>query len=276
MAYKTILLCLNEIARLPQLLWVARQLGVKFNAHVSGLYVVPGVQIYPAAGYGAGPDIYDGTNQFFKKQLPKAKEAFETAMKQDKLSFDLQVINASHSLIVQDVVDNCRNADLVIVSNTNRDDANGVEYDFVERFVLAAGRPVLVLPYKGDVTSKFELPLIAWNETRESTRAVFDALPLLQKAKAVRIATVDLTSKTSLPGASLAESLARHDVKSELINLSSDNMKTGDVLLRATRDHSADFIVMGAYGHSRFAEMIFGGATHDILRKMDVPVLMSH
>jgi nucleotide-binding universal stress UspA family protein len=276
MAYKTILLCLNEIARLPQLISVARQLGVKFNAHISGLYVIPGVQIYPSAGYGAGPDIYDGTSQFFKKHLPDVKEKFETAMKQDKLSFDLHVMEASHPLIVQDVIDNCRNADLVIVSNTNRDDANGVEYDFVERFVLAAGRPVLVLPYKGDVALKAEQILVAWNETRESTRAVFDALPFLQKAKAARIVTIDLASLSNMPGATLAESLDRHGVKAEVTNLSSDSKRVGDMLLRAAHDYGADLVVMGAYGHSRFAEMIFGGATRDMLKKMNRPVLMSH
>jgi nucleotide-binding universal stress UspA family protein len=276
MAYKTILLCLNEIARLPQLIAVARQLGVKFNAHISGLYVIPGVQIYPSAGYGAGPDIHDGSNRFFKKHLPEVQQKFETAMKQDKLSFDLHVVDASHPLIVQDVISNCRNADLVIVSNTNRDDVNGVEYDFVERFVLAAGRPVLVLPYKGDVTLKTDQVLIAWNETREATRAVFDALPFLQEAKEARIVTVDLASLSNMPGATLAESLDRHGVKTEVTNLSSESKKVGDMLLRAAHDYGADMVVMGAYGHSRFSEMIFGGATHDMLRKMDRPVLMSH
>jgi nucleotide-binding universal stress UspA family protein len=276
MAYKTILLCLNEISRLPQLIAAARLLGVKFNAHISGLYVIPGVQIYPSAGYGAGPDLYDGTRVFFQKNMAKVKDAFETAMKEDKLSFDMHVVDSSMPLIVNDVIDNCRNVDLVIVSNTNREDTDGVEYDFVERFVLGAGRPVLILPYKGDVKLKTDQMMVAWNDTRESSRATFDALPFLQKAKRTRIVTVDVAPRGTIPGAVIAESLDRHGVKTEITNISSDGMTVGDTLLRAAKDYGAGLLVLGAYGHSRFAELIFGGATRDVLRNMDCPVLMSH
>jgi nucleotide-binding universal stress UspA family protein len=276
MAYKTILLCLNEIARLPQLIAVARQLGVKFDAHISGLYVIPGVQIYPSAGYGAGPDIFDGTRIFFQNHQSKVKDAFETAMKEDKLSFDMHVVDSSMPLIVNDVIDNCHNADLVIVSNTNRDDSDGVEYDFVERFVLAAGRPVLILPYKGDVQLKTDQIMLAWNDSRESSRATFDALPFLQKAKRTRIVTVDVVPKGTIPGAVIAESLDRHGVKTEITNISSDGMTVGETLLRAANDYGAGLVVLGAYGHSRFAEMIFGGATRDVLGNLDRPILMSH
>jgi nucleotide-binding universal stress UspA family protein len=276
MAYKTILLCLNEISRLPQLIAVARQLGVKFNAHVSGLYVVPGVQIYPSVGFSAGPDIFDGTRLYFQKHLPLVRETFETAMKQDKLSFDMHVVDSSMPMIANEMIDNCHNADLVIISCTSPDDRDGVEYDFVERFVLAAGRPVLVLPYKGEVNLKTDQIMVGWNDSRESSRAVFDALPFLQKAKLTRIVSVDVAPRGTLPAGSIAESLDRHGVKTEVTTITSDGMKTGEALLRAAHDYGVGLVVIGAYGHSRFAEMIFGGATRHIIRKLDLPVLMSH
>jgi nucleotide-binding universal stress UspA family protein len=276
MAYKTILLCLNEIARLPQLIAVARQLGTTFNAHVSGLYVIPGVTVYPAAGYGAGPDIFDGHRIFFQKHLPKVQETFETAMKQDKLSFDTHVVDSALPLIANELIDNCHDADLVVISNTNHDDTDGVEYDFVERFVLAAGRPVLVLPYKGEVKLKTDQITVGWNDSRESSRAVFDALPFLQKSKLTRLVTVDVAPRGTLPAAGIAETLDRHGVKTEVTNVSSDGMTTGETLLRAANDYGADLLVMGAYGHSRFTEMIFGGATRHIIRSLDRPILMSH
>jgi nucleotide-binding universal stress UspA family protein len=276
MAYKTILLCLNEISRLPQLIAVARQLGVMFNAHVSGLYVVPGVQIYPSVGFSAGPDIFDGTRLYFQKHLPMVRETFETAMKQDKLSFDMHVVDSSMPMIANEIIDNCHNADLVIISCTNPDDSDGVEHDFVERFVLAAGRPVLVLPFKGEVNLKTDQIMVGWNDSRESSRAVFDALPFLQKAKLTRIVSVDVAKRGTLPAASIAESLDRHGVKTEVTDITSDGMKTGEALLRAAHDYGVGLLVIGAYGHSRFAEMIFGGATRYIIRKLDLPVLMSH
>ena len=105
MAYKTILVCLNEIARLPQLIAVARDLGVRFNAHICGLYVIPAVQVYPSDGYAAGANIFDGTRVFFQDHLPKVKEAFETAMQMDKLSFETHVVDSPLPSIANEMVD---------------------------------------------------------------------------------------------------------------------------------------------------------------------------
>jgi nucleotide-binding universal stress UspA family protein len=276
MAYKTILVCLNEISRVPQLIAAVRQIGTKFNAHIAALYVVPGVTVYPSAGYGTGPDIFDGTRLYFQNHMPKVKDAFEMAMAQDKLSFDFHVVDSSQPTIAMDVIDNCHNADLVLVSNTNRDNAEGVESDFVERIVLAVGRPVLILPHKGEIKLVTDQILIAWNNSRESSRATFDAMPFLQKAKRTRIVSVDVAPRGSLPAASIAETLDRHGVKVEVTSISSDGMTVGQTLQRAANDYGAGLIVLGAYGHSRFAELIFGGATREVLRHLEHPVLMSH
>lgn len=70
MAYKMIFVCLNEIARVQQLISVARDLGVRLNAHVSALYVIPAIQVYPADGYAGTANFYDGTRVFFQNQSP--------------------------------------------------------------------------------------------------------------------------------------------------------------------------------------------------------------
>jgi nucleotide-binding universal stress UspA family protein len=274
MAYKTILVCLNEIGRLPQLISVARELGVKFNAHIAGLYIIPGVQIY-GDGY-SGPIVNDFTRSHFEKQLPKVREEFETAMKKDKLSFDLHVVDSSVSNTLGDAVDNAYDADLVVISNTDRNSASGVESDFTERFVLAAGRPVLILPYKGEVKLKMDQIMIGWIQSRESSRAVFDALPFLKQSKKTRIVSVDVAPRGNLPAAGIAETLDRHKIKTEVINVTSDGMTTGETLLRAANDYGADILVLGAYGHSRFSEMVFGGVTRHVLRNLNRIVLMSH
>lgn len=276
MAYKTILVCLNEIARLPQLISVARDLGVRFNAHVSGLYVIPAIQVYPSDGFGGTANYSDGTRIFFQKHLPRVKESFESAMQMDKLSFETRVVESPLPSIASEMIDNCRNVDLVIISNTDRSNTGEVESDFVETFVLAAGRPVLILPYKGEARFKSDQIMVGWNDSRESSRAVFDALPFLQKAKLTRLVTVDVPAGGTLPAAGIAETLDRHGVKTEITDVVSDGMSAGETLLRAANDHGADLIVLGAYGHSRFSEMVFGGATRHIIGNLDRPALMSH
>ena len=276
MAYKTILVCLNEISRLPQLLSVACQLGVKFKAHVSGLYVVPGVTIYPSSGYGIGPDIFDGTRVFFQDHLAKVRDSFEVAMRQENLSYDFHLADSASPNIAIEVIDNCRNADLILVSNINRENDDEIESDFVERIVLAAGRPVLVLPYKGDANISTENIMLAWNDSRESSRAAFDALPFFQKAKLTRIVTVDVAPRGTAPAAAIAETMNRHGVNVEITSVSSDGMTTGETLQRTAHDYGAGLLVLGAYGHSRITELIFGGATREVLRKLEIPILMSH
>lgn len=276
MAYKTILVCLNEVSRLPQLLSVARALGTKFNAHISGIYVVPGVTIYPSAAYGAGPDVFDGTRVYFESKLTQVKESFETAMALDRLACDFHMVDSAQSNIAYDVIENCRHVDLILVSNTNRQNGDEIETDFVERLILAAGRPVLILPFTGDVKLATDQILIGWNNSRESSRAVFDALPFLQKSNKVRLVAVDVAPRGAVPASDLAEALDRHGVTCELTDVASSGMTVGDTLQRAANDFGAGLLVLGGYGHSRFTELIFGGATREVLRKMEMPVLMSH
>jgi len=165
---------------------------------------------------------------------------------------------------------------LIVASNLPRDDSDNVDGDFIERLVLSAGRPVLVLPAKGDVKLDLSSIVVAWNDTRESSRAVFDALPFLQKAKRVRLMSVDSKVRGALDGATIAESLDRHGVKAEIASIASDGAPIGEVLLRSAKDENAGLLVLGAYGHSRFAELVFGGATRHVLKNQNIPLLMSH
>ena len=276
MAYKTILLCLNEIERVPQLIAAACQLGIKFNAHISGLYVIPSVQVYSSAGYGAESYVFDGTQIYFQKQLPKVKDAFEAAMKENSITFDLRVVDAKLPSIANSVVEHCRNVDLVVISAPSNTDGSTVESDFVAQIVLNAGRPVVVLPFKGNAEIKFGDVMLGWNDSRESSRAAFDALPFMQRAKRTKIVTVDAAPSGTIEGANIAETLDRDGVKCEVVNVASAGMRTGETLLRAANDHGAGLLVMGAYGHSRFTEWVMGGATRYVLRHLDRPVLMSH
>ena len=73
MAYKTILVSLNELNRLPQLLSAAASIARNFNAHISGLYVIPAVQLYPSMGFEAVPQVFDGNQTYFKDNQEKVR-----------------------------------------------------------------------------------------------------------------------------------------------------------------------------------------------------------
>lgn len=280
MAYKTILVSLNEVARLPQLVAAASELGQRFQAHVAGLYVVPAVQVYPSVGFEAAPQVFEGNRTFFKDNAAKVREAFEAAMKRDGLTYDFHHLDARSPVIADEVIAQGRTADLVVISATNPDEVTGVERDFVEQVMMGAGRPVLVLPYRGEATLDLNDVVLGWDGGREAARAAFDAMPILKQAKKVRVVRADPQKDPALrgavAGADLAETLARHGVKAEAMGYPTDGMNAGQALMRCADDCGAGLIVMGAYAHSRLTEFIFGGATRFVLTRMNRPVLMSH
>lgn len=276
MTYKTIVVSLNETGRLPQLLAAARKLGGAFKAHIRGVYVVPTAQVYPMVGYDAVPEIYDGNRVFFQTERDKVKAEFEAALKADGLQGAFVDVEGRTSQIATDVAEQARSADLVVLAASKADGSSGVETDFAERVVMMAGRPVLLLPRDGDGSISFDEIVLGWDNGREAARAAFDAMPLLRLAKRVRVAGIDVAPKGNEPAADIAETLAHHGVKSEITHVVSDGMGAGDTLLRAANDYGAGIVVMGAYGHSRLTEFVFGGATRQALKKLDRPVLMSH
>ena len=268
---------------MPRIAVVAKQAAVlarALGAHVAGLYVVPAVQVYPSVGFEAAPQVFDGNRTYFKDAAAQVRAAFEAAMNAEAVPFSFHGVESQTPLIADDTVAQGRSADVLVVSATNPDATTGVERDFVEQVILGAGRPVIVLPVTGDVRLSLDEVIVGWDGGREAARAAFDAMPLLKAAKKVRIVRADPQKDPALrgtvPGADLAEALARHGVKAETEGFPTDGSDAGQALLRCANDSGAGLIVMGAYGHSRLTEFIFGGATRAVLGKLNRPVLMSH
>lgn len=275
-SFTSILVSLNDVAQLPGLLAATRHLAGKFNAQVLGLYVIPAVQIYPMMGYGAPPPTYDGNQIFFNQHRDKVKADFETAMKADGIEFAFQELQGRAPQIASDVADRGRAHDVIILSASQMDGVVGFEDDFSERVVMLAGRPVLVLPRNVGTTFDFGEIALGWDGGREAARATFDAMPLLRQARRVRLVGIDVAPRGLEPSAEIAATLAHHGVKTEITHVTSDGMSAGETLLRTANDHGAGLLIMGAYGHSRFSEFIFGGATRHVFRNLPLPVLMSH
>jgi nucleotide-binding universal stress UspA family protein len=147
----------------------------------------------------------------------------------------------------------------------------------IEAALFDSGRPVLIVPYiqKGGV--KLDRILVCWDGSRCSARAVSDAMPFLERAGAVEVVMVVERGKSDeLPGSDIAQHLARHGIKVEVRQIVAPDVKPADVLLSHVSDSSADFLVMGGFGHSRLREFVLGGVTCSVLDTMTIPTLMSH
>jgi nucleotide-binding universal stress UspA family protein len=136
---------------------------------------------------------------------------------------------------------------------------------------------VLAVPYAYERKPVGRRILVAWNGSREAARAVGDAMPLLERAEHVQVAVFRPDAGPGeLPGADLAAHLARHGARANVTRHEASDIDVGNLLLSTAFDAQADLIVMGAWGHSRLAELVLGGVTRTILESMTVPVLMSH
>ena len=148
-----------------------------------------------------------------------------------------------------------------------------------ETALFGSGRPVLVVPYIQKAGMKLNRTLICWDGSRTAARAIGDAMPFLLRTKSIDVLSVMMKSETArneLPGADIAQHLARHNLKVDFKRIVANDQDIGNTILSAAADLGSDMIVMGGYGHSRAREFVLGGATRAVLKAMTVAVLMSH
>jgi nucleotide-binding universal stress UspA family protein len=277
-AFKDLLVVLDTSEHCATRLDVGTALASRFGAHLTGLYTSPPPQVPAMIEAQLTPELVELQMRTLAEATERVQELFKRSGEGPGFTTEWRVREGEAGEIA---TLHARYADVAIVGQMNPDDdALGSTGDLPERVVLGAGRPALVVPYAGTFKTVGQRVLVAWNASREATRAVNDALPLLQGASKVTVLTINprggLHGDGEVPGADIALHLARHGVRAEASALKSEDVDIGAMLLSQAADLDADLLVMGAYGHSRLREVILGGATREILRSMTVPVFLSH
>lgn len=169
-------------------------------------------------------------------------------------------------------------ADLVVVAGPGNDGAEGsAAHAFAAALMLESGRPVLVVPPGAVAPGAGAAALVAWRQGAEATRALHDALPLLQGAARVDLVAVDPPDDEAREALDrVATHLARHGVHARVEACESGGRSVSAVLVEHARAMPAGLLVAGGYGHSRLREWVMGGVTRDLLLGSPVPVLFSH
>ena len=276
MPYKTILVHVDNGKRSAVRLDIACRLAKLSDAHLIGLHALTVVKLPSYAMVEGGVQV----REFHERMLSESAVAAEAMFKQAVKATGVEKVEWRKSR--RDAVDSVpvhgRYADVLVIGQPNETDGSGVEPDFAERLLLAAGRPALVIPYAGEFPAVGTRVLVAWNASREATRALTDAIPILREAKQVDVIAFNPKDAPhgEVPGADIGLYLARHGIKVSVSQQTADDVDVGNQLLSRAADLDSDLIVMGAYGHSRMKELILGGATRTVLNSMTVPVLMSH
>jgi len=156
----------------------------------------------------------------------------------------------------------------------------GLQQYIAEQVIFDSGRPVIVYPETGEAVRAVALGMvgIAWDGSRPAARAVADAMPILQRAKTVRVVTItgDKTIDAGRAGGELARHLGRHGIDVVVEQEEAAGRPIGRALDNYAAAHRLDLLVMGAYGHSRVRDFVLGGATETIVAGPSLPVFLSH
>lgn len=287
MALKDILVHVNETLHCSNRVDYAIGLAKQHGATLIAVYA----QSDPKVPRFAEQDTYttginaniDARREVFIEGFEKAKETY--GAKAEEAGVEVQwhrgKFTSSRELVTDQMLNHSQQADLVIVSQHDAENSIGrTPADLPERLVLESGRPVLVLPFAGVYNPVVAHAVVAWDNGKQSVRAVNDAIALMQSAKNVKVIEINPKQKKKqrfrVSSVELAEHLGRHGIAAEADHVASEDINEAEVLLNAVSDTSADLLVMGAYGHSRYRELILGGVTQHIFEHMTAPVLMSH
>ena len=279
MAYSTVLVYISNEDQAPHLVNVAKMVARKSNAHLIGLHVLPGVEVYPGISYPVDPRIFTDLADAYGRTADACRAVFEAETDAEDFVAEWRQADAGGRPVAELATEIARIADVVICGQPDpeRDDYATI---VVEQLILESGRPVLIVPSVGEVKTIGEIPFIAWNGSKEAARAAFDAVPLLKDAKVTTLLEVapkggDGRMAEMIAG-DMCTALDRHGVTCEVSRTVAADISVGDELLSRLADRGADLLVMGGYGHSRMREFVLGGATRHILHHMTVPVLMAH
>ncbi len=266
MALKKILVHLDNTPQCKVRLDLAIRFAQKHQAHLSGFYI------------GVSSGSFFGRNNDSENGSEEIKTLFDQLTSEAGITTHWRQTTTTAQKVAETLSYQSYFSDLLIVSQTDYGTENRtLPDDLPERLVLGAGRPILVVPYAGTFDSAGERVMLAWRGDRESPRAIKDAIPILQKARSVKILSINN------PGDNGDEPLDRvrsylgcHDIKARTEEISIGEIDTGDMLLNQVSDEGPDLLVMGIYAYTRRGALVPGPVGSYILKHMTVPVLVSH
>ncbi len=275
--FKDILVRLDEGASRSVATDYAVSLARRFGAHVAGLAfayepITPGTLMS-----GMPATLYEQSRLECEKKAKAAIANFEGAAQGASVTYSSHMVQAPVGDAFASAAVIARKFDLVVVRQESDNDY-GHQEGCIEAILFGSGRPLIVVPYIQKDEFKVDRVLVCWDGSQHAARAIGDALPLLRQAKQIEVITVAAADKegNNVPGADVGIHLARHGLKVSVQEIVAPDIDIADAILSHAADMSADFIVMGGYGHSRLREFVLGGVTQTILATMTVPVFLSH
>lgn len=275
MTYATLMVHLELGQSNARLLRMTAVLAQRFDASVTGIVACQPIPMVYADGFVPAA-LFEQDSEIIAKQMNEAEAEFriELRARADRLAWRHSVMSDS---LADYIASQARHADLIITGVVSKDLFDSSRSVNTGDLIMQAGRPVLVVPGTTEQL-KLERMVVGWKDSRETRRAVADALPMLKQASSVSVAEIAVEEAMPAARAHVADVvgwLQGHGIAAEPVTLPS----TGDDatgLYTVAQDLGADIIVAGAYGHSQLREWMMGGVTRDFLLRAGCCSLLSH
>ena len=279
MDFKNILLHLDHSSGCQNRLETAFALAKKHDALITGLFVVPD---YVVPSYVEAQISVDLITDVTEKALARASETLSGYQKKAEeagVRMDAHVVEGQ---VIPILREHTKYSDLLMLGQDQPDDPDNASYGLADALLFEGACACMVVPHSGKLAVPGNRILLTWNASRESARALHEAMSLLKSADTVVVLSSepDGSDTRIARGHPHADELDRylksHGIESVSSGISDMDISASDAILGQAAEMNADLIVMGAYGHARLREIILGGVTRDLLKRSPVPLFLAH
>lgn len=261
----------------------AQNLASRCRSHVTGIFTNPIVEyayvLAVQSGLAPMEPIIESQEEMRKAGDRAISDLYEKFAKLQSEN-SIQRLDVGASQIVSRVVALARWTDVFVASAPYGHEAIPLWNDLVEGVMFKSGRPIYLVPESRPAVRELENVLIAWSPTREASRTISEALPLLKSSKNIRLVIVDTELEFQLEDISETETITtyfgHHGIPIRVECLKLQGRSVPELLRDEAREMNAGLIVMGGYGHSRLREWVLGGTTRDMIEFTDIPLFLAH
>lgn len=270
----TILLHIHDDLGAESRLQAACDLARAAQAHVQCVQVTPMLEML-AAGVGDGLGYAPAVAAELHAIDATFRTRIEARFAQEDVAWDWHQMDGDS---LPNLLAAARLADVIVASLPEAGRSGiGDPLPIAADLALGGRTPVLAVPVAARGFAVTGCALVAWDGSPPAAAALRAAVPWLKLAETVEIVTVGAEDGTvGFPATDAPEYLARHGIKARLHGWPRADRTTEGALRDAIAALRADWVVMGAFGHSRLRELIFGGVTRSLLRTAPVPLLLAH
>jgi nucleotide-binding universal stress UspA family protein len=277
--FRDVLVPQDETDAAMHALVYADMLCSAFGAHLTGLMfgLVP---FYPMSLAAAKvPEAWIHAQRQASEEAEQSEKRLKAVYGKLTAHNELRRVDAFEQEVGDICARHARSADVTVIG-WSPDGGADMERAFFESCLFDSGRPVLVVPARYAFRSIPQRAVVAWNGSREATRALREALPLLRQTRLTRFVTVDAEdnafSDAVDPCASIARHMGRHEIPIETKRAHSRGRDVATVLAEEADQFGASILVLGGYGHMRANEWIYGGTTRASLALAHMPMFFAN